>query len=110
MTDKEIIQEQRAEIQALREDIHNRKARENKLRSKIKSFKTEIERLKEELEIRNQKRASIFEISNAYERGRAEAIKEFADRLNKRMGFCDLPNVIVRSHIDHLVKEMVGEG
>ena len=40
---------------------------------------------------------------------KAEAIKEFAERLKKRMGFCDLPNGIVRSHIDHLVKEMVGD-
>lgn len=43
----------------------------------INRQQAEIERLKEELEIRNQKRASIFEISNAYERGRAEAIKEY---------------------------------
>lgn len=45
----------------------------------INQQRTEIERLKEELEIRNQKRVSIFEISNAYERGRANAIKEFAE-------------------------------
>ena len=42
----DLIKQQQAEIQALREDIHNRKARENKLRSKIKSFKSEIEKLK----------------------------------------------------------------
>ena len=35
-----------------------------------------------------------------------EAYKEFAERLNKRMGFCDLPNVVVRGHIDNLLKEM----
>ena len=40
---------------------------------------------------------------------KAEAVKEFAERLKKRMGFCDLPNGIVRSHIDNLVKETVGD-
>jgi hypothetical protein len=49
----------------------------------INRQQAEIERLKEELEIRNQKRASIFEISNAYERGRAKAIKEFAEKVDE---------------------------
>lgn len=40
---------------------------------------------------------------------KSEAVKEFAERLNRRMGFCDLPNGVVRSHIDHLVKEMTEE-
>lgn len=39
---------------------------------------------------------------------KSEAIKEFAERLKKRMGFCDLPMEIVKDHIDLLVKEMVG--
>lgn len=37
---------------------------------------------------------------------KSEARKEFAERLKRRMGFCDLPNVIVRDHIDNLLKEM----
>lgn len=37
---------------------------------------------------------------------KSEAYKEFSERLNKRMGFCDLPNVVVRGHIDNLLKEM----
>lgn len=40
------------------------------------------------------------------EKAKSEARKEFAERLKRRMGFCDLPNVIVRDHIDNLLKEM----
>ena len=47
----------------------------------INRQKAEIERLTEENEIKSQKRANIFEIANAYERGRTEAIKEITDGL-----------------------------
>lgn len=114
LVQQKIIQEQRAEIQTLREDIHNRKARENKLRSKIKSFKTEIERLQEELEIRNQKRASIFEISNAYERGRAETIKELEAKIHEKLYQAEMHGnfepVVTREMFDSVIKEVVGEG
>jgi hypothetical protein len=73
----------------------------------------EIERLKEELEIRNQKRASIFEISNAYERGRTKAIKEFAERLKGKFAIFQYVSVVfyskVISIIDNLVKELEGD-
>lgn len=65
--------------------------------------------MKEELEIRNQKRASIFEISNAYERGRAKAIKEFADRLKEQAKANEWNGTICGLEIDRLEKEMVGE-
>ena len=115
--------EQQAEIQSLRKDIHNRKTRENKLRSKIKSFKAEIERLKKGW------RADVIETQNI----KAEAIKEFADRLKKQFkeDINDIQDSITRitdpdaidgqyetiatfelslDYIDNLVKEMVGEG
>ena len=44
-----------------------------------------------------------------YSKGYADGIKKFAERLKKRMGFCDLPMGIVKDHIDLLVKEMVGD-
>ena len=83
----------------------------------INRQQAEIERLKEELEIRNQKRASIFEISNAYERGRTKAIKEFAEKVKAK---CDYMNDYygldygwaidrIYEEVDELVKEMVGE-
>lgn len=87
--------------------------REAELNAKeIIKLQAEIERLKEELEIRNQKRASIFEISNAYERGRAKAIKEFAERLREfKMYVGNSQGVhITDEDIDNIVKEMVGEG
>lgn len=69
----------------------------------INRQKAEIERLKEDNEIKSQKRANIFEITNAYERGRAEAVKEFAERLK---GKCDAPHWCVwLSEIEDLVKE-----
>ena len=43
--------EQKAEIQAQRENIHNRKAEANRLNSKIRSLKAEIERLKVTLDV-----------------------------------------------------------
>ncbi len=41
----------------------------------INRQQAEIERLKEDNFIKSQKRANIFEIVNAHEKGRAEAIK-----------------------------------
>jgi DNA repair exonuclease SbcCD ATPase subunit len=98
----DLINRQQAEIQTLREDIHNRKTRENKLRSKIKGFKTEIERLKKH----NTEYARKH-----YNDGRAEAIKEFAERLKEHLKgngglFCV---TTMNAQIDNLVKEMVGE-
>ena len=64
----------------------------------------EIDRLKAENLILSQKRANIFEIVNANEKGRARGIKEFAERLKK-------PNrwrVEDIYYIDTLVEEMVG--
>ena len=87
----------------------------------INRQKAEIERLKEDNEIKSQKRANIFEITNAYERGRAEAVKEFAKRLKKDIswhrtemymnGLKGTPRTheityeCVEEYIDNLVKE-----
>lgn len=46
----------------------------------IKRQQAEIERLKEDNFIKSQKRANIFEIVDAYERGKSEAIKEFCNK------------------------------
>ena len=37
---------------------------------------------------------------------KADAYKEFAERLRKRLGFCDLPMGVVKSHIEHLLTEL----
>lgn len=66
----------------------------------------EIERLESLNETNNM---AIKGLSKEFDNLKAEAVKEFADRLKKRMGFCDLPNGIVKSHIDNLLKETEGE-
>ena len=80
----------------------------------INRQKAEIERLTEDNFIKSQKRANIFEIANAYERGRAEAITEFAERLKEKakMGKGYLGNVyhsVDVCYIDQIAKEMKGE-
>ena len=101
-------------------DLINRQKAENEklnielkaMRGAANSYKAEVERLREENIIASQKRANIFEILNAYERGRTEAIKEFAERLKSKMiithkskeGYCvyEFDDEL----IDNLVKEM----
>ena len=48
----------------------------------IKFQTAEIERLLEENLIKSQKRANMFEIVNAFERGKAKGITEFADKMH----------------------------
>lgn len=70
--------------------------------------------MKEELEIKSQKRANIFEIADAFERGRRDAIEEFAERLKEKAyyvvadekGLLLERNVVNKEDIDNLVKEM----
>lgn len=103
----ELHKSQQAEIQVLREDIHNRKARENKLRSKIKGFKTEIERLKK------RHLLNLLEQLDIAEKIKTEAIKEFADKYVKELvDTYDLKGLQIDNInrvADNLVKEMVGE-
>ena len=72
----------------------------------------EIDDLKTEVAILSQKRVNIFERLEAFERGRLKGIKEFAERLKKRL--YEKPTIftqqryIVNSEIDNLVEEMKG--
>ena len=82
----------------------------HELQERYEEAQAEIEKLKNENFILSQKRANIFEITEAYGRGKSETVKEFADRLKK-----DIFNTeyhidrYYRRSIDKLVKEMVGE-
>lgn len=51
----------------------------------IKRLQAENEELRKENIIATQKRANIFEIVNAYERGRTEALKEFVENSVERV-------------------------
>ena len=68
----------------------------------INRLQAEIKELKEEKHILSQKRANIFEITSAFDRGRTDGIIKFAERLKETIE--DYQYVI-----DNLVKEMVGD-
>lgn len=75
----------------------------------INRQKAEIENLNIELKIKSQKRANIFEITDAFERGRSRGIKEFADKLKKSQSVTNCESEWLYLDIDDLVKEMVGD-
>ena len=76
----------------------------------INHQKVEIERLKKEVSVA---RDAYISIQDRYEHTKAEAYKEFAERLNEeaRIADCfDSYNMVVGTHfIDNLLKEMVGK-
>ena len=99
----DLINRQQAEIEYLKKVIETMT---NEQILSATEAKKEIDRLIDEIDELN------IEIAKLYfkkDKAKAEAIKEFVERLKKRMGYCDLPIVIVRHHIDNLVKEMVGD-
>ena len=92
----DFINRQKAEIENY---SHNNRTMTNsiyKMQKIIESQKAEIERLEKQL---------IFEIETAYDRGRKTASKEFAERLEDKLGNTDL----AIHFVDNLVKEMVGD-
>lgn len=74
----------------------------------------EIEKLKNENQILNQKRENIFEIANAHERGYIKAIKDFADRLKEKSWDadtrCGYVQVVDIGDINDIAEEMTGRG
>lgn len=78
-------------------DLINHQEKENK------SLKAEVERLKANEEMAEGYADALVEYT------KAEAYKEAFEKVKRRIGFCDLPNVVVRSHIDNLLNELIGE-
>ncbi len=83
------------------EDIHS-------LDANIEHLTEENERLRDDNEIKSQKRANIFEIANAFDRGRTNGVRKMQERLKscfeddvKYDGF----RIAIR--IDRTAKEMV---
>ena len=81
----------------------------------VNIYRAEIERLLKECEItrayihNNGLEWGFVSHLEFYKNQRAEAVKEAFHKLRIRMGYCDLPNGIVRSHMEHIEKEMEGE-
>lgn len=97
----------------MKEDINRLTVELQAMRGSANSYKmhyedaqAEIESLKEENIILSQKRANIFEIISAYDRGRTGAIKEFAERLKLRFSgtlYCN-GGTVVRA-VDKIIKK-----
>ena len=106
----DLITSQQAENENLKVENQSLRTAANSLKMHYEEAQAEIENLKNENFILSQKRANIFEITEAYGRGKSEAVKEFADRLKK-----DIFNTeyhidrYYRRSIDKLVKEMAGK-
>jgi uncharacterized small protein (DUF1192 family) len=60
----------------------------NSQEQRIGKLTEENERLREDNEIKSQKRANIFEIANAFERGRTNGVRKMQERL-KQQRFSD---------------------
>ena len=72
----------------------------------------EIENLKNKNFILSRKRANIFEITDAYERGRSETVKKFAERIKELIQtkeFTDDVAMLMCAFVENICKEMVGE-
>ncbi len=83
---------------------------------RIKELTEEKERLREDNEIKSSKRANIFEIANAFERGRTDGVQEMQERLKTKMndlsrmgGIFDTYYLVSKSFIDQIAKDMIGE-
>lgn len=76
---------------------------------RIKELAEKNERLRVDNEIKSQKRANIFEITNAFDRGRTDGVRKMQERLKaKAMGFPNyIGEVIAARWVDQIAKEML---
>lgn len=108
---EQVISELRKNDSCYVEDIkaiQNAIALINSQEQRIKELTEENERLKTDLEIRNMKRASIFEIADAFDRGRTAGVRKMQERLHER--FHDrvaYTRSYVHDTIDQIEKEML---
>lgn len=71
---------------------------------RIKELAEENERLREDNEIKSQKRANIFEIANAFDRGRTDGVRKMQERLKAELSF---GRYIQADQIDQIAKEIL---
>lgn len=116
----DLITRQKTENENLKVELQSMRGAANSLKMHYEEAQAEIENLKNENFILSQKRANIFEITDAYGRGRSKAVKDFAERIKMSIKanvvetLCnDVKGVYnaeyVLDDIDILLKEMVGE-
>ena len=81
------------------------------LACEVENLRAENERLSEDNEIKSQKRANIFEIANAYERGKADTVRQMQDKVRKKIKKTDwLNGRAVYLEIDQIAKEILEKG
>ena len=105
----DLINRQQEEIQQITEKFNCQQTVYADLSKIIKDQKAEIERLKAENLFLSQKRANIFEIINANEKGRIRGIKEFENLLINNLIHETYSRDFLIALIRQYAKEMVGE-
>ena len=116
-----LINEQERKIKELTEGKYDIECSYNSLkkdnerlhatRTELTRVQEENERLRAENEIKSQKRANIFEITNAFERGRTDGVRKMQERIkaekfhHKNFGY-----LVYLADIDRIAKEMLEEG
>lgn len=104
------LQTAKAENEELVGNIDRLKAELFDKTEHLKTAEAEIERLKEDNEIKSSKRANIFEIVNAFERGKAEAYKECIDKIQNQIKNNNAISAEwLRKYLDNLLQELVGD-
>lgn len=111
----DLIIRQQTENENLKVENQSLRSAANSLKMHYEEAQAEIENLKNENLILSQKRANIFEITDAYERGRSKAVKEFAERAkefihNKFKALDEYEfEYITERDINNIVKELEGK-
>ncbi len=106
-----LINRQKAEIERLNNELHLKVEYIHEQRDVINEKKAEIERLSADRYLLKEDGTMTLLPRTDATKNRAEAIKEFAERL-KVKGFADKETgegIVCVEDIDNLVKEMVGE-
>ena len=100
----DLINRLQAQNKDLAETVHNLTIEKDALFDKVEELKAEIERLKTNLNVELENFATEYD-----DKIKAEAIKEFAEKLRADWLFGGKDGKPYRETIDNLVKEMVGE-
>lgn len=109
MTDTETIKELEKALKVAEETINRQKAEKENLEIEIQAmrnaangYKAEVERLKDTLKI-------YHNYNPAIKHAKAEAVKEFAERLKEKAYFHEEYGTMVLENVDEIVDDLVEE-
>ena len=95
-------------INRQKEEISELHHRNSELEIELKAMRGAANSCKAEIERLNKENEHFADIGKMYSEIKAEAIKEFAERLKKQIHIKEIRDVYGKK-IDNLVKEMVGD-